>query len=419
MQSDTRPAPSGAGDREISRRRFLEFAGPAALLTTGGVLTQAGRAWPAESGKRVRMGVVGGGFGGGFWWHEHPRCVVTGVTDLREDRRKRLRDRYRCDAVYDSLEIMVREGKDIDAVAVFSGAPDHAKHVKMCMERGWHVVSAVPACITLEEAAMLKEVKEKTGLRYMMAESSYYRQECILARNLFREGGFGEMFYSEVEYYHDQVCLSTSSLSYEPDGSKSWRYGYPPMLYPTHSTGYLVGVTGEWITNVSCLGWRGERPGEEGRPTVESNVYDNPFFSQASLMRTNQGHMSRCNVFWRCVAGGERAQWFGDKASLYMPNSGLHPAVENARGKGARKIEVPQYWKTSDMLPDPMRHASGHGGSAVFISAEFINALLADREPECDLYDSLAMTVPGIVAHQSALADGAQLDVPQFERPKT
>ena len=82
-------------------------------------------------------------------------------------------------------------------------------------------------------AAMLKEVKEKTGLRYMMAESSYYRQVCILARNLFREGGFGELFYSEVEYYHDQVCLSTSSLSYEPDGSKSWRYGYPPMLYPT------------------------------------------------------------------------------------------------------------------------------------------------------------------------------------------
>jgi len=66
-----------------------------------------------------------------------------------------------------------------------------------------------------------------------------------------------------------------------------------------------------------------------------------------------------------------------------------------------------------------MRHASGHGGSAVFISAEFINALLEEREPECDLYDSLAMTVPGIVAHQSSYQDGEQLAVPQFERPKT
>jgi hypothetical protein len=54
----------------------------------------------------------------------------------------------------------------------------------------------------------------------------------------------------------------------------------------------------------------------------------------------------------------------------------------------------------------------------VFISAEFVNALVEDREPEIDLYESLAMTVPGIVAHQSAFKDGEQLAVPQFERPK-
>ena len=50
-----------------------------------------------------------------------------------------------------------------------------------------------------------------------------------------------------------------------------------------------------------------------------------------------------------------------------------------------------------------MRHGSGHGTSAVFLSAEFIDALLADREPTVDLYESLAMTAPGIVAHTSAL----------------
>ena len=59
-----------------------------------------------------------------------------------------------------------------------------------------------------------------------------------------------------------------------------------------------------------------------------------------------------------------------------------------------------------------------HGGSAIFISAEFVNALLEAREPEIDLYESLAMTIPGIIGHQSALKDGEQLSVPQFERPK-
>jgi hypothetical protein len=82
----------------------------------------------------------------------------------------------------------------------------------------------------------------------------------------------------------------------------------------------------------------------------------------------------------------------------------------------AASVEVPEYWK-SDMVPEPMRHPSGHGGSAVLISAEFVNALLEDREPEVDLYESLAMTVPGIIAHQSVMKDGERLDVPQFERP--
>ena len=51
----------------------------------------------------------------------------------------------------------------------------------------------------------------------------------------------------------------------------------------------------------------------------------------------------------------------------------------------------------------------------MFISAEFINALLEDREPAIDLYEGLAMTVPGIIAHQSSLQEGQQLVVPSFD----
>ena len=59
----------------------------------------------------------------------------------------------------------------------------------------------------------------------MMAETSYYNTACIYARELFQEGGFGELFYSEVEYYHDVYLKSrindTKSIYYHPDGSVS------------------------------------------------------------------------------------------------------------------------------------------------------------------------------------------------------
>jgi len=398
-----------------TRREFLRVAGFSAAALAGAAAQEIGRPAPQASSRRIRLAVVGGGFGATFHWHEHPNCVVSAVTDLYAVRRQKLREAYRCDSVYDSLEDMLKKRNDLDAVAIFSGAPDHAKHVAMCMQRGLHVISAVPACQSLEEAQQLKELKEKTGLKYMMAESSYYRAGCIYARSLFRQAGFGDLFYSEVEYYHDfppaQLLADKRSLWYHPDGAKSWRQGLPPMQYPTHSLGYVTGVTGERIASVSCLGWGADHPFYREK----KNQYGNPLSNEFALMQTDRGHMVRCNVFWNVVANGEQARWFGEKGSLYMEVPGVSADTWHARkGKPAPK-KLPDYLDSA-MLPPTMRHASGHGGSAVFITAEFINALIDNREPECNLYDSLAMTVPGIVAHQSALRNGEQLEVPRFDR---
>ena len=97
-------------------------------------------------------------------------------------------------------------------------------------------------------------------------------------------------------------------------------------------------------------------------------------------------------------------------SDAWLPRSKALDSNENVE-----RIDIPEYWK-SDMLPEPMRHPSGHDGSHTFLAAEFINALIDDREPAVDVYESLAMTAPGIVAHQSALKNGEQLAVPNFDR---
>jgi len=43
-------------------------------------------------------------------------------------------------------------------------------------------------------------------------------------------------------------------------------------------------------------------------------------------------------------------------------------------------------------------------------------SIIQEREPLVDIYEAIAMTAPGIVAHQSALKDGEQLKIPQFDR---
>ena len=62
-----------------------------------------------------------------------------------------------------------------------------------------------------------------------------------------------------------------------------------------------------------------------------------------------------------------------------------------------------------------MRHDSGHSGSQTFLTHEFIDALVKNRKPAIDVYEAVAYTAPGIVAHQSALKGGERLKIPSFD----
>ncbi len=394
----------GERNEDVSRREFVEAAGLAAVTS----LAAAGQAQPTlKSDRKVRIGVVGGRFGASFQWHLDPNCTVEAVSDLIPERRAKLQKVYQCPTAYESLEKLVLDPK-IEAVAVFTGAPDHTRHVIECFEKGKHVISAVPACLTLEEAAQMKEVKERTGLKYMMAETSVYRAPCILARQVWKDGAFGRFLYSEVEYYHHDVqkYRSAKATWQGKATEKGWRWGFPPMLYPTHCTAFHVGVTRERLTRVSCLGWG------HGSAMLQDNPYDNPFSNMVALFQTSGGNTCRCNVLWRIHASGERAQWLGENASMYMGSSAGQPFLIKQRGKPDIRT-CPNYF---DRLPKPMRVRTGHGNSHTFLTHEFIAALVEEREPAVDLYEALAMTVPGIVAMESARKGGEQLEVPRFEK---
>jgi predicted dehydrogenase len=370
--------------------------------------------------RKVRIGVVGGGFGTDFQWHEHPDCIVQAVSDLRPERRERLMKVYRCSTAYNSLEELVR-ASDIDAVAIFTDGPLHVQHTVEAMKNGKHVISAVPAAWgTIEQAELLLETVKKYGLTYMMAETGHFQQSTISARKFHQQGKFGDLFYCEAEYQHPGL-----EVLYVADGKRTWRYGLAPMHYPTHSTSQLISVTGERLIQVTCNGW-----GDDS-PILKDNPYGNPFWNESAMFRTNRGHTFRVNVWWKGAHRGcERAQWIGDKMSFYTAHpNGLGPVIIRSgeqmekddagfsrKAPAFEKYQQPEWWKT-DMLPEPLRHGSGHEGSHTFLTHEFIDAIMHNRKPAVDVYEALAYTVPGIIAHQSALRGGELLKVPQYDPP--
>lgn len=405
------------GNQYFSRRNFIKSAGvgSAALLAPRFLFAAA-----SPSAEKVRIGIVGGRFGLSFYFHEHPNCIVEAISDLREDRRQKLMETYGCKKSYASLTDLLKD-KNVNAVFLATPAPDHVKHAVECLKAGKHVLCAVPAALTLEECNELKTTVEKTGLKYMMAETSTYRQGAIAARRFFKEGKFGNIFSAAAEYNHPGL-----EEYYFEEGKPTWRHGFPPMLYPTHCTAFLVSVTGARLTHVSATGWG------DNSDLLKNNPYKNPFWNETAFFQTNQNIPFRVEVNWKgALVEAERAEWRGDAMSFFYPDGrsknftvvtagtdlGKDDAGFTHKHNVAEVYEVPKWWQT-DLLPEPLRHDSGHEGSHTFITHEFVDAIIRNREPEVNVYEALAYTAPGIVAHQSALKNGEHMKIPNFDRKK-
>lgn len=395
-------------NKQFLRRNFLEkiTAGTLGIIASSSTVVNStprqirkSKPWESKSDKKIRIGVVGGGFGSHFFWHQHPNCIVEAVSDLQEDRKKKLMDVYKCNKSYESLEKLILDDA-IDAVAVFTDAPSHGRHIVEVLKHGKHCISAVPLSMTLEDLKSVKKWKEKTGLKVMMAETSMFRSDLYNAKLIYEEGMFGKIVYSEGEYYHANVDTAW--------GYKEWRNALPPMLYPTHSTAYYIGVTRKRYTSVSCLGFKGEAP------RYSNNPYNNPFNNETALFETSEGGMSRINVFWGAEgAHGEVGRLFGQFGRF--ENNVLHVGKGiGAKYEGVGDKGFIEYTDRRPALPQNM-DLGGHGGSHGHLTNEFIMALIEDREPLIDVYESIAMTAPGIVAHQSALKGGKRLKIPNFD----
>ncbi|MHC4546286.1 MAG: Gfo/Idh/MocA family protein [Planctomycetota bacterium] len=388
-------------DNLTYRRDFLQKLGMVSLggFVANGLSAQAvsaqkkqvRRTWKPVSERKVRIGIVGYGvcrFGAAFGFQDHPNVEVIAVSDLIPDRCKGLMKACRCEKSYESLEVLVKD-KNIEAVFVATDAPSHARHCMEVLKHGKHVMTAVPAVFgSIEQAEQLLETVQKTGLKYMMAETSSFRDDCYAMRQIYNAGGFGRLIYSEGEYYHYHS---------KPIGSfKGWRIGSPPLWYPTHSTAYYVGVTGKRFTSVSCVGFNAGFPAYK----PGANKYDNPFTDEVALFQTSEGGSSRmlmCKGIYRLVV--ERGRVFGERG--WMEGTQFHGAAK----------QLPD---TSRPPLPPGMPAGGHGGSHGPLANEFILSILEDRVPMVNIHEALAMTVPGIIAHKSALKDGETLKIPQY-----
>lgn len=357
-------------------------------VATGG---KTARPWRPVSDRKIRVGIAGYGvcaFGAAFHFQDHPNVTVAAVTDLDPAKCDLLAKACRCAKTYPSCEAMLRDDS-LEAVFIATDAPSHARLAIAALNAGKHVGCTVPAVFgSLEDAEALYQAVRSSGRQYMMFETSYFHEDLHSMREMYRAGALGRVIYTEGEYWH--FCVDALAAHEE------WRTGLPPQWYPTHSNAYYIGVTGGSFTEVSCMGIPSSIP----HLRAKNNRYGNPFGTEIALFRTSEGGMARMAVSWDTPGvDGEMGRIRSEKGTYY------------GRFQDANRQEAPVIARPP--LP-PGIDAGHHGGSSGYLTCEFIEALLQDRQPLVDIAQALNLTVSGIVAHQSALKNGELLKIPQY-----
>ncbi len=392
----------------------------------------------------MKIGVIGTGqFAGSFigLWTLHPDVEAIYVTDLVPERAAAHQQRYGVDAVFATVEELIES--DCDAVAVMTQRWTHGALVLQALEAGKHVYSAVPMSIKVEEIEAIVAQVDRTGLIYMMGETSYYNPAVVYARNQLAAGAFGRVFYAEGDYLHDMD--NGFYTAYQFSGGDDWKKtaSYPPMLYPTHAIGGVLGALPTYATSVSCIGVPDVRG--DGVFDREVSMFDNDFSNMSAhfgladggVMRTNEfrrlGHPARVHEsrfrFYGTDAVMEQtstgASWstrdeIADISDLFYTGMGhlppdatefadLDPALVHSFASGTAKVH------DRSRLPAEFEGApNGHEGAHHFLADDFVRSVTRKTQPPVNVWTAARFTLPGIVAQESALNEGQRLPIPDF-----
>ncbi|MEV0233921.1 Gfo/Idh/MocA family oxidoreductase [Nonomuraea sp. NPDC050786] len=389
------------------------------------------------------LGIVGAGqFAGQFakLWRLHPGVGDIWATDLIPDRAARLVADYDLAGTMPSFEAML--SSDVDAVAIFTQRWTHGPLTVQALRAGKHVYAAVPMAVAEEEIEAIIMAVQETGLIYMMGETSHYNPATVYARNQIAASSFGRLFYAEGDYVHDMDLGFYDAYRYS--GGDNWKAtaSYPPLLYPTHAIG---GVLGAWQTHaisVSAIGVVDDR----GDGVFDKSVsqFGNDFSNATALFEVEGGGCFRTNEFRRVGYPSHiresRFRFFGTEGSLeqlatvslWQDKSGVTDVTDYLQPKPTLPPDDPSLQHVSpalrdaftsgsapvhdrSRLPEEFTHVSnGHEGSHHFLADDFVQGVATGTLPPVNAWVAARYTLPGIIAHQSALKGGERLAIPDF-----
>ena len=363
----------------------------------------------------VSVAIVGLGFGAEFIpiYQNHPQADMHAICRRNRVELDKVGDAFGVETRYTAFDDVLAD-KKVDFVHINSPIPDHGWMSIKALKAGKHVMCTVPMATTKEECETIVDLVDRTGLKYMMAETVVYSREFLFIKEMYDRGELGKIQYMQASHPQDM------------EGWPKYWERMIPMHYATHVVSPVLGLVDGRADYVSCFG--------------SGTVNDRIARKSGNRFAVESCHIKIKNTdiaahIWRFLY--DTARQYRESFDVYGTDKSFEWALVEGEGHVIHtakrpepeipsKVEVPDF---AHLLPEAIRpftreiqddrhlsfiQGAGHGGSHPHLVNEFVSALVGDRDPWPNAARSANWTCVGICAHESATRGGEAVALPPF-----
>lgn len=370
--------------------------------------------------EKPRVAIIGLGFGAEFIpiYQRHPHAEMAAICQRNEASLRTVGDKFGVAKRYTDYDELLQD-PEIDAVHINTPIPHHAEHSLKALRAGKHVACTVPMATSVEDCKAIIDLTRAAGLHYMMMETVVYAREFLFMKQLYDTGELGKLQFLKASHQQDM------------DGWPGYWPGLPPMHYATHCVGPVLGLARNEAEFVSCF------PSGTIREEMHG-CYGSPFAVESTHIRFKDcdlsAHVYR-SLYDVARQYRESFEVYGTKKAVEWPLIEHRPLVIHTAKRP--EPEIPEEVECPDfghLLPAEIapftrggvyggqegeEHLSftqgaGHGGSHPHLVHQFVQLLRGQGEGYPNAIQSANITLTGILAHQSALQNGALIRLPNW-----
>jgi Predicted dehydrogenases and related proteins len=431
---------------DVSRRGFLKIGGLAAVSAGIPSPLKASTTAPAASMIGVpfakmepQIGIIGTGSRGTLLLRNllAMNAQVKAVCDVLDEnanaaasmveRAGQTRPAVYAEGDHAYEKLVARE--DINLVLIATPWDWHVPMSLAAMHAGKHVALEVPAAITVEDCWKLVDMSEQTRRHVVLLENCCYGYNELMLLRMIENNEFGSLLYAECAYIHDvrELLFSSKTGGIWRREAMTRRIG---NLYPTHGLGPVAnyfkinrGDRFDYMVSMSspAEGLNEYRKAHLSPGDPRWNEKYKTGDMSTSLIKTANGltitlkyDLTNPQPYTRvnCVAGTKGL--FADFPPRIFLDGQEKDDNWGSIDEWKQKYEH-TLWKSSGAVATK---TGGHGGMDYIMLYRLMQCMKEGSEPDIDVYDAVAWSVPGPLSAASLQQRSATMDFPDFTRGK-